>query len=123
MDDFFGFISLILVLVPIVLIAMLAMLLARQKRDRGEISLTLQKIEDAQRGDRKLLRELSQRLIAPLTETTEASVFAPQAPATEQILFEIPAAEAAVVNAAQATEASLIISSPLILASETTSRA
>ncbi|MDO9161003.1 MAG: DUF2339 domain-containing protein, partial [Methylococcaceae bacterium] len=94
MDDFFGFIAFIVIVVPIVLIVMLAMLMARQNRYRDEISQSLSQIEKALREDRKLLKELSKRLIEPVAETPQPAVFESQAPATEQILFEIPATEA-----------------------------
>jgi uncharacterized membrane protein len=93
-DDFFGFIAFVVIVVPVVLIVMLAMLMARQNRYRDEISQSLSQIEKALREDRNLLKELSKRLTEPAAKTPQPAVFESQAPATEQILFEIPATEA-----------------------------
>ncbi|MDD4916134.1 MAG: DUF2339 domain-containing protein, partial [Methylococcales bacterium] len=94
MDDFFGFIAFVVIVVPVVFVVMLAMLMTRQNRYRDEISQTLGNIEKALREDRKLLKELSKRLIEPVAETPQPAVFEPQTSTTEQVLFEIPATQA-----------------------------
>jgi len=89
-DDFFGFIVFILILVPLALIGMLAVVMGRQNRYRDEMTQTLRKIEDALREDRKLLRELSQRSSAPVAETPQPAVFQPRTSSIERVLFENP---------------------------------
>ncbi len=97
MDQFFGFLALLLIVVPIVLIVMLAMLLKRQQRDRDEISQALQKIEDT-------LQEVSRRLVAQLPETPEPAVFEPPKPAILQACFDISSTEAPVESTPSSME-------------------
>jgi uncharacterized membrane protein len=89
-DDFFGFIVFILILVPLALIGMLAVVMGRQNRYRDEMTQTLRKIEDTLREDRKLLRELSQRSSASVPETPQPAVFQPRTSSIERVLFENP---------------------------------
>jgi len=112
-DDFFGFIAFIVIVVPIVLIVMLAMLMTRQNRYRDEISQSLSQIEKALREDRKLLKELSKRLIEPVAETPPPAVFEPQTSATAQVLFEIPATEAIIEPSPPQAEITEIVAEPI----------
>jgi uncharacterized membrane protein len=89
-DDFFGFIVFILIMVPLALIVMLAVIMGRQNRYRDEIAQTLRKIEDALREDRKLLRELSQRPSSPVAKEPQPAVFQPQTSSVERVLFQSP---------------------------------
>jgi len=111
-DDFFGFIAFIVIVVPIVLIVMLAMLMTRQNRYRDEISQSLSQIEKALREDRKLLKELSKRLIEPVAETPQPAVFEPQTSATAQVLFEIPATQAIIEPSPPQAEITEIVAEP-----------
>jgi len=112
-DDFFGFIAFIVIVVPVVLIVMLAMLMTRQNRYRDEISQSLSQIEKALREDRKLLKELSKRLIEPVAETPQPAVFEPQTSATAQVLFEIPATQAIIEPSPPLAEITAIIAEPI----------
>lgn len=113
MDDFFGFIAFVVIVVPVVLIVMLAMLMTRQNRYRDEISQSLSQIEKALHEDRKLLKELSKRLIEPVAETPHPAVFEPQTSATEQVLFEIPATQAIIEPSPPQEEITAIIAEPI----------
>jgi len=111
-DDFFGFIAFIVILVPIVFITMLAVLMARQKRYRDEISQDLRKVENALRDDHKLLLELSKRLIEPVAETPQPAIFEPITPAIEQVLFEMPTTAVAIEPNQPAAE---IVGEPAVI--------
>lgn len=112
MDDFFGFIAFVVIVVPVVFIVMLAMLMTRQNRYRDEISQSLSQIEKALREDRKLLKELSKRLIEPVAETPQPAVFEPQTSATAQVLFEIPATQAIIEPSPPQAEITEIVAEP-----------
>lgn|GEM_PF-4483537 len=91
MNDFFGFILLILVLIPVVMIVMLAKLMARQTLYRDETGQTLRIIVDVLREDRELLKALSQRYAdTPPAPTPQPAVFEAAEPAIDQVLFESP---------------------------------
>ena len=87
MDDFFGFIVLILVLVPVALFIMLALLMGRQGRYREEIGQALRQIEDALQENRELLQALTLGVAEP-------AVFEPETAVTEQEIFDTTLAEA-----------------------------
>lgn len=93
MDNFFGFIAITLIAIPIALVVMLAMLMARQSRDRDEIRQTLRTIEDALHEDRRLLSDLIQRFAEPVAKTPQPAVFEPQDSATEPVNIDMPTSE------------------------------
>ncbi|PPD32990.1 MAG: hypothetical protein CTY18_09755, partial [Methylomonas sp.] len=76
------------------------------------MSQSLSQIEKALREDRKLLKELSKRLIEPVAETPQPAVFEPQAPATEHVLFEIPATQAIIEPSPPQAEITEIVAEP-----------
>lgn len=93
MDEFFGFIAFVLILVPIAMAVMLFVLLKRQKRNQDEINQTLRSLETAMREDRKLLQELAQGQLRPVAEPPpQPALFELQTPA-EQTLFDSGAEE------------------------------
>ncbi|QPK65269.1 DUF2339 domain-containing protein [Methylomonas sp. LL1] len=92
MDDFWGFIVFLLIIVPVALVVMLAVIMSRQNRYRDEIGQALRKIEQSLSENAKLLRELSQRVAAPVAETSRPAVFESHTQSIERVLAEMPAA-------------------------------
>ncbi|MDP2903481.1 MAG: DUF2339 domain-containing protein [Methylovulum sp.] len=102
MNDFFGFIMFILVLV---LVVMLAKLMARQTLYREEIGQALRIIVDVLREDREMLKALSQQYAdAPPAPAPQPAVFEAAEPATANVLFETPSREAILESKAPAVE-------------------
>ncbi|WP_157199553.1 hypothetical protein, partial [Methylomonas koyamae] len=58
MDDFWGFIAVLLLALPIALIVMLSMLLSRQRLAREEVAAALANIERRLRAQQDLLERL-----------------------------------------------------------------
>lgn len=94
MDDFFIFIALILLLAPVALFVLLAVLLARQNRYQDELIQSLRKVEDTMRKDRKLLRELMQRLTESSEEAPKSEASEPQKQERNQVFYDGPTNEA-----------------------------
>lgn len=89
MDDFFGLIAFVLILVPIAMAVMLFVLLKRQKYNQDEINQALRSLETTMREDRKLLEELVQGQLRPVAEPPpQPARFEAQTPASSHALFD-----------------------------------
>ncbi|ANE54840.1 DUF2339 domain-containing protein [Methylomonas sp. DH-1] len=83
MDDFWGFIAVLLLALPIALIVMLSMLLSRQRQAREEVAAALANIERRLRAQQGLLERLN-------AQPPQAAVAAEQAPAAAETAAEPP---------------------------------
>lgn len=107
MDDFWGFIIALAIMVPIAMTVMLIMLLSRQQRHRDEIGQALRQIDAAIRQQKLQLRELAESASLQAAQTPAVNTPPPQAEVVEQIPIE-PTAESNFSEAVTAAPVVLI---------------